>query len=393
MTGKIISNYIIILCIWFAALANLCFISANQIALYIIIPFALCLSIANYGFITKNKYQNILTALIVWIFFSYLWAEYKVAAGNELKQLVGTFAVAYIYTALSQNIKRIPYLYITYIILFIGACIYAKNNILIDMVSDTDRLSDETLNANTLAYYLLYVTFAIYELRNLATKRICQKFFSICFIVIIPITFVVALLTASRQVLIIQIPLISILLYLRYIKGRSVISKAIFIILISISAIIATPYVVETYNNSFLKVRNELDIGDDSRAILFKDAIDVGNKHFPIGVGPGNYRFYSPDKLFSHNTYTELYANEGIVGTWLYIWLIALFVKRQWSRYRISHDNQYLVFLIFGIIYAFDGFFYVFYPHLWLMGMFILVAGHSETYYKTYTLKRVQYEN
>ena len=40
-----------------------------------------------------------------------------------------------------------------------------------------------------------------------------------------------------------------------------------------------------------------------------------------------------------------------------------------------------LVFLLFGIIYAIDGFFYVFYPYLWLMGVFILVASYSEVYY------------
>lgn len=387
MGGKSISGHIIILCIWFAALTNLYLISANKIALYIIIPFALCLSIVNYGFVTKNKYQNILTALIVWIFISYIWAEYKIAAENELKQLVGTFAVAYVYTAVSQNIKRIPYLYVTYIILFVGACIYAKNNILLDMVSDTDRLTDDTLNANTLAYFLFYVTFTIYVLRNFSTKWIFKKLLSIGFVLMIPLTFIVALLTASRQVLIIQIPLISILLYLRYIKDTRFLTKVTCIILIGISAIVAAPYVSKVYDDSYLKTRNEMDISDDGRVVLLKDAIDVGNRHFPIGVGPGNYIFYSPNRLFSHNTYTELYANEGIIGLWLYVWMILLFIKRQWSRYKTSRDSQYLVFLIFGIIYAFDGFFYVFYPHLWLMGMFMLVAGHSETYYSTYTLK------
>lgn len=391
--GRSIFGLIIILCIWFAALTNLYLISANKIALYIVIPFALCLSIGNYGFITKNKYQNILTALIIWICFSYLWAEHKIAAGNELKQLVGTFAIAYTYTAVSQNIRRIPYLYATYIILFIGACIYAKNNILLEMGSETDRLTDDTLNANTLAYFLFYATFAIYELRNFANKWIFKKLFGIGFILMIPMTLVVALLTASRQVLIVQIPLISILLYLRYIKGARFFTKAICIILIGISAIIATPYVSELYNDSYLKTRNEMDISDDGRMVLLKDAIDVGNRHFPIGVGPGNYIFYSQNRLFSHNTYTELYANEGVIGLWLYVWMVLLFIKRQWHRYKTSYDNQYLVFLAFGIIYIFDGFFYVFYPHLWLMGMFMLVAGHSETYYSMCTLKHKRHES
>lgn len=48
---------------------------------------------------------------------------------------------------------------------------------------------------------------------------------------------------------------------------------------------------------------------------------------------------------------------------------------------RIYRDNVYLVFLICGMIYLFDNFFYVFYIDLWLIGFFILLASHSETYY------------
>jgi O-antigen ligase len=208
----------------------------------------------------------------------------------------------------------------------------------------------------------------------------------------IPVTFIVALLTASRQVLIIQIPLITILLYIRYLRKTKIITKIIFLVVAFTGVLLAAPYISDIYEDSYLKTRNEMDIRDDGRMVLLKDAIDVGNRYFPIGVGPGNYIFYSQNRLFSHNTYTELYANEGVIGLWLYVWMVLLFIKRQWHRYKTSYDKQYLVFLVFGIIYIFDGFFYVFYPHLWLMGMFMLVAGHSETYYNTSTLKHKRHE-
>ena len=382
-----ISNFIIILCLWFAAFASLYSDTANSIALYIVLPIAFGLCFLEPGRIVKHKYFKILIALILWILFSYLWAQYKEAAVVQLKQLLGTFLLAYIYNSTSQNIKLTPYLYITYIILFAGACFYAQKYILIDMVSETDRLDDEKLNANTLAYFLFYTTFAIYELKRFFNNILIKRFLEICFILTIPASFIIALLTASRQVLIIQIPLITILLYIRYISKTRITTKIIFFIIASTCIILATPYVSKVYENSYLKTRNELDINEDSRTLLLKDAINVGNEFFPFGVGPANYIFYSPTRHFSHNVYAELYACEGIIGLYLYLWLMILFVRRQWKRFWARRDKQYLIFFIFGIIYMVDGFFYVFYPHLWLMGFFMLVASHSEVYYREQTIK------
>ena len=379
-------SFVIILCLWFSAFASLYSDSANSIALYVALPFAFCLSFFKQKSNLDSKYFAILTTLIIWIVISFAWAIYEGAALAQLKQLLGTFILAHIYTSLSREKRYIPYLYVTYIILFIGACIYAKNNILVDMVHETDRLDDEKLNANTLAYFLFYVTFTIFQLREHVNGVILKRVMELLFILTIPLSFMVAILTASRQVFIIQIPLISILLYFRYIKNYGIGRKVLSIAIIVAGLVIAWPYATKTYDESYLKTRNELEINEDSRMALLKSAISVGNQHFPLGVGPGNYIFYSPDKHFSHNSYAELYANEGVIGLILYLWLMCLFIKRQYKRYRESGDKQYAIFLLFGLVYAADGFFFVFYSHLWLMGMFMLVAGHSESYYREQTM-------
>ena len=255
------------------------------------------------------------------------------------------------------------------------------------MVAETDRLDDDKLNANTLAYFLFYATFALFELRRFVSNGFIKRLLEVCFILMIPISFIVALLTASRQVLIIQIPLILALLYIRYMLKTKLITKFLLLIVVSASVIVVAPRVSDIYEDSYLKTRNEIDVKEDSRILLLNNAISVGNEYFPLGVGPANYIFYSPNGHFSHNTYAELYANEGVVGLYLYLWLVMLFARRQWKRYRASRDKQYLIFFIFGIIYIVDGFFYVFYPHLWLMGFFMLVASHSEAYYREQTIK------
>ena len=113
-------------------------------------------------------------------------------------------------------------------------------------------------------------------------------------------------------------------------------------------------------------------------------------EHFPLGVGANNYIIYSYNKHFSHNTYVELLANEGFVGLFLYLYLLLGYMKRQYKRYKRSKDKMFLSFMIFGIFYMVDGFFYAFYSQIWLISFFILVATHSETYYKN---KYINYAN
>ena len=62
--------------------------------------------------------------------------------------------------------------------------------------------------------------------------------------------------------------------------------------------------------------------------------------------------------------------------------LLLKFLVVQWKRYRRYKDNMFLVFLVFGLMYAVDCMFYVFYTQPWLMAFFFLVAIHGENYYE-----------
>lgn len=373
-------SIICICCLYFSAFANLFSDSLNSIALYLVLPAAFFLCLVSGG-LKVNKYMRILTALLVWIAFSYLWAKDTDLAARQLHQILGTFLLAVIFTVQTRNARNISWLYVTYVILFASAWLYARNHIFQFLGEARFRLNDEKLNANTMAYMLFYVTFSIFILAEVVGRRYV-KVFRILFLGMIPLSFVTAILTASRQVLLIQIPLICILLYFRYFKGRRFVNKSAAVIVLAVAIAIASPYLVSVYENSYLAERSSESIGDDSRIKLAKEAYEIGIEHFPLGVGANNYLHYSYNKHFSHNNYLELFANEGIIGLWLYLWLMFAFILAQWRRYKRLKDNVYLYFLVFGIFYVLDGLFFAFYAHLWLMGFFMLVAGHSETYYR-----------
>lgn len=368
--------------VWFAAIVALLSDSLNALALYGVLPIAFIATYLSYGKLQVNKYFNLLMLLYLWIAISVIWATDTAVAMRQMKQILGSIILCYIFAVKARNERNIVWMYLVYFLILAFAWHYAYNNIFSMIELGEERINDSKLNANTLAYYTFYFTFASYMLGEIINSQFWRKLMRWIFILAIPLSFYTAIFTASRQVLIIQIPLFIILLYIRYLKEKNVSRKMLFIFTLGVCTLIAAPSVLNTYNDSYLRTRSEADIEDDSRAKLAKDAFQVGCDHFPFGVGPGNYLVHSYNKHFSHNTYLELWANEGVVGLIIYLSILTIFIKRQWKRYKRYKDNIFLSFMVFGLFFAIDGLFYSFYEHLWLIGFFIIVVSHSETYYK-----------
>ena len=389
MNPKTISRSTIILCLFFAAFVSKLSDALNGMALYMLLPLAFFLSFIKCEKIAPNRYMTFLILLYVWECFSSLWALYPSTANAELKRVLGAFLLTYIMAVNGKERSMLKYLYVMFIILYLGAWIYASHSGLIMAELDgKERLNDAKLNANTMAYYTFYVTFACFCLSSVIDSKFWSRIWKYLFLAMIPLSFYVALVTASRQVIVIQVPLISFLLYERYYRQAGRKTRTIFICISMAIVLLAAQKVMDIYDNSFLATRAEKDLSEDSRFFILQDAIKVGFDHFPFGVGAGNYVHYSFSQNFSHCSYTELFANNGVVGLGLYVALLYRFIKLQWRRYRWTKDRQIMVFLFFGLIFAFYQFFYVFYTDLWLIAFFVLVATHADLYYN----ERIQKE-
>ena len=210
--GDIIS-YTTILCLYFAAFASLYSDSMNTLGLYVAMPLAFVLTtLINKGFHT-NIYEKILFALFAWDCIAYLWADDKELAANELHMILGAFMLVYVFSILARDEKKIPWLYGVYIILYLSAWNYAIHNILNIMSSAIARLNDEKLNANTLAYYTFYISYLTFMLAEITQKKLFKRIWTWCYWRMLPCSLLVSLLTASRQVLLIQIPLYGMRIY------------------------------------------------------------------------------------------------------------------------------------------------------------------------------------
>ena len=385
-------NVLIIGAVLFASLVSLTD-GLNSVALYVAIPAAFLVTYDRTRKLCLNRYFFIYLLLCFWLFVTSLVATDVSVAFRELKQVLGAFLLSYV---LSGNVgeERVkPWLYWAFIILYLMAINYAVSNILVaDWDISQDRMDDPKLNANKLAYYTFYATFALFFLGDLIRKnRVLNRILRILFLLMIPLTFWIAIMTASRQVLLIQIPTISILGYLRYFSGQRLSKIVVAAAVIVLVAFFASDGVKDIYEGSYLKERNEKNLEEDSRPKLMANAVRVGLKHPVFGVGPGNFIFYSYNKHYSHCTYTELFANTGFIGLIIYVVLVIRLLVVNGRRYQKTRDRQYLVYATFALIFIVYNLFYVFYKDMWLTAFFMIVASDSDSYYyKTDRKKRIQ---
>lgn len=358
------------------------------IILYAIIPFVFALSILSYGNpFSDNRYMRYLIIMYSWIGLTYFGALYTEEALTQMKQILGVVLMCSICANLAKNESNILWLYGLYIVYYLAILRFAQQNVLDDVVMYEERLDDEKMNANMLAYFAFYTTIAIYMLGEFAKSQFVRKTFRTLFFATIAMSFFIAMLTASRQVMIIQTPLFLILVFIRYAKSYKSL-WLIFVLLLCVGLLFSDS-IKELYEGSLLQQRNEMEVEDDERVLVMREAVQYGLQHPVFGLGPGNFVRYSVHKVFSHCTYTELWANSGIIALLIYVIMLLKFIILQWQRYRQYRQVSYLLFCIFGIFFAIDNFFYVFYSGLWLMGFFILVAAHSEAYHNNRSQIRI----
>ena len=360
----------------------------NSISLYVIIPLLFVVYLFKNMSVLLNKYIVLYLVLFLLMIISMNVSKDMEIAMNEIKAVLGVFLLSVLtFILVKSNERYIPYFHLFIILHLLALLQYMHvNNEVIIAESNETRANSSELNANTLAYFLFYSTFSAYILYYQAIKY--KKIFFVLFVLMCLATFYIALITASRQVLIIQVPLIIALLVVPNFKfSLSLIFKLLFVLLICTG--VGYFFYINYFQNSFLAERYLSDVSDGIRFKILMRAIEVGFDNFIWGVGPGQFLLYNPSGHFSHCTYTELFANFGFLGPLLFMSIIIRFILKNLKWYRMTKDKVFLIFLIFMMFFAADNFFYVFYADMWLMMYLFLILAHNESYINK--LRKINY--
>ena len=99
---------------------------------------------------------------------------------------------------------------------------------------------------------------------------------------------------------------------------------------------------------------SEENITDMRRFDLIIDACKVFLQHPVLGVGWNNYRYYSFSGQYAHNTYVEVLACTGILGSsfayamwWVQIKSVYLAIKNRISKVLIANIISLFLVLVF----------------------------------------------
>lgn len=354
-----------------------------QYSLYLVIPSVIVISFFKYyRHIAHSRYFWPYLLLVGWMFLSSYMTPQTGKALNYMISVVATILLSFSFIALSQKHNNIKVLYLGFVLLFatlMYQVIVSNGQVLVDFdyANERERESVTILDANQYAYFSLFALMSIrLFLGDLYIKRPLLR---IClYVVMLVISIYVALITASRQVLLLQIPMISYFVYFDFFKNRKRgrHSNRLFPIIIFVAVIIlALPSVLELYGNSYLAVRSESDLGEDTRWELLKIGMRTGFENPIVGIGLG------VKSRFTHCTYTHLFSKCGLIPLILFLIIILRSIKEQRERYKSTHDDMFKLYLLCALIFAIANFLYSYINQPFMMTFLFLIIGDSNNRY------------
>lgn len=361
----------------------------NSMILTVILPILMVWCIIRDNRLLHNQTIQLFLALVFWILITLTTSVDVSYSLKVLKPILGGVVTSIIMYSLSRNNQmNSRWLFISYILMFSATLyyLYTTGDLFAIDIQKTRLETDEGINANDFAYYLFYITIAISlffwdGFKGLSYKEI------VFYIIILVVTLYISLITASRQVIVVVLPFIAFSIFIRTAKRLSLRSILLFVIpLIIITVMVYSYYMNNYYEGSYLETRMEIGLGDEDRMILLKRGFNLGMAHPIFGVGIGNMANLTRGS-FSHNSFVELFATTGIIGSLIFTVMILETIKINYKRYKITKNGVFLYLTWSFGAWAIYNFLFVFYISPWLMSFFFLLVGYSECLYKQEKIK------
>lgn len=294
---------------------------------------------------------------------------------NSSKFLIGTLFACYIPLGLNKNRKYEDFFHIGFILSILGLIFieYTQGNFKL-FGFETGKIGRDKFiyNANYYSYVCYFANFSLFYL-HLKYKNIITT----SSLIILPILFIIlTFITQSRAGLLLIIFINGLFWFIIDKSTKTNIfyrlSKNFLIIL---ATVIFSLQLINTYQNS--QIKNRMDkSADDPRGDLAQQAMAVFADHPFIGVGLGQFPRYNKSGLFSHNSYTEILAEHGVIGGILLLILFGIPTFKSLKNLRLDSKNSFnrLNFLFFTTFILYNNA-YVFYKANFAMLFFFLIVS------------------
>lgn len=296
---------------------------------------------------------------------------------NSIYTLLGTVMAAYISIGLNKNRDYTTYFHIGYVlsILILIAIMYINGNFSFsNFATKIDYRDRFLLNANAYSYFSFFANISLFYLH----QRYKSKLLTISLILLPLLFIIISFVTQSRSGLLIVIFIN--LIYWLFIAKIDQTNPAINIgrkLIVIIAIVLISIKIIDIYENSRIKSRVDTSLNQgDSREKLIKESLDNFYKHPIIGVGLGQLTLYNEMGQFSHNTYVEILAEQGIIGGFFLFMLFYVPIRKSVRLFRLHPSNPIikLNLLFFISFYLFNNI-YPFYKFPFSMMYFFLIIS------------------
>ena len=365
-----------------------------QVSLYVLIPILIVFSFSNnYRTITQCKYYRPYLVLLLWALLSSLINDHTADSIRKMIPMFASFLLSISAYSIALKKNNSIFLYFAYFAFFIVLMSqtfqqsgFVQN---FDYADEIEREGTTKMNANEYAYYSFFLIIAIRMMLEWLGMIKSKFLLLLIYLVLTVVVTYVALLTASRQVLYIEIPLLAFLLYVDFIKNnKKGGSKVVFMMLIIVALFAIIPVFMYYFDNSYLAVRSEVSYQEDNRSTLLVEAMEIAFFHPLFGLGLAHPIGVIVDGIpvsFSHCTYTHLASRCGLLTSILYLYIAIKYLNTQYKHYRLYKDTIYLLYFVFGAFYFIGNFLYNYIDGPFMMAILFILIGDSERYCKNRT--------
>lgn len=231
------------------------------------------------------------------------------------------------------------------------------------------RTMSSTNNPNALGFVMILGIFSLISRKKYVADKLLVKS-----VVLLAFLYVI-ILTGSRKTLLSALLIVGLWIYslLKTEKGFSN-RKLSIIAVVSIIVVVGVYYGLTKYVSTSSYARLLIiGTGANTRAELYKDAIEFWKTSPIFGIGFGQYQIWSAYRLYSHSSYAEILSCTGIIGTIVFfgymLCLLIKLIRKVLKRNEECYYDFFMCFVMFiielilgvGQIYIYD------FPHLLIL--------------------------
>lgn len=394
MRRSLLNDIVIAIMIVFSFIL-LPYFNASRYATNLLIPLSFLYFFyqSSLHFVFNNTAIKRFSIFVLWTMFSSLFSiNYDLALQTEKRLFLVLIFTVTVYLYVSISIHNIL---TAYRLLIIVLFLLIIHTFLVGQISpygsglqrfESVRLSDDNpllLDPNSFGYFIFIGISSAFMIYIVYKNSIFNK---LKIVLLVIISFITILYTASRGSYMVFVLVLTFNIIIVFTSNKLTNYRGFLLITL---IIISVPII---YSNSE-KIIQDTALGnrflmakqiESPRVLHIREAIKVGLNHPILGVGGGNYSIVTrsfEQGSFSHNSYAEAFANYGLPGLFLLLFLYAEFlIKLIYALIDKRIKDKKVVYYLISFFIAFLAYniFYVTYLTIEFMCAYIIARTHLE---------------